>query len=70
MARPRDGKDWIPDEDDLGELYSPEYLADCASGEAREERLSELRRRVEQGAYRVNPDELAHALLLRARLDE
>ncbi len=71
MARPKDStRDWISDEDDLGELYSPEFLQTCAEGEARAERLAELRRRVAQGAYRVNADEIARALLSRGLLGE
>ena len=71
MARAKDtGRDWISDEDDLGDLYSPEYLAGCASGDARAERLAELRRRVAQGAYQVNADEIARALLRRTLLGE
>jgi anti-sigma28 factor (negative regulator of flagellin synthesis) len=71
LANPSDkDKDWISDEDDLGELYSPEYLEDCAAGEARAERLAELRRRVAQGAYRINPEEVAGALLRRGLTED
>jgi len=69
MAHPRDAdRDWISVEDDLGELYSAEYLQECASGEARAERLAELRRRIEARAYKVDAGNLADALI--ARLSE
>jgi anti-sigma28 factor (negative regulator of flagellin synthesis) len=57
-----------PDPEELEALYSPEYLRECASGEAREERLSELRRRIACGAYRVDPDSLAAEILRRGTL--
>jgi len=55
--------------DSLEELYSPEYLRDCASGHARRERLEEIKRRIDSCAYRVDPDRLAEELLLRGDLD-
>jgi anti-sigma28 factor (negative regulator of flagellin synthesis) len=71
MAHPRDAdRDWISDEDDLGELYSAEYLRECAAGDARAERLAELRRRIEAHAYKVDAIDLAAALLSRASSDE
>ncbi len=66
MALPRDAdRDWISDDDDLGELYSADYLRDCAAGEARAERLAELRQRIEARAYNVDASHLADALLSR-----
>jgi anti-sigma28 factor (negative regulator of flagellin synthesis) len=71
LGRPDDaGRDWVPDEDDLAELYSPEYLEGAASGDARAERLAELRRRVAKGAYQVSADEIARALLRRTLLGD
>jgi anti-sigma28 factor (negative regulator of flagellin synthesis) len=68
MAHPRDAdRDWISDEDDLGELYSAEYLRECAAGDARAERLAELRRRIEAGAYKIDAAQLADSLLDRVR---
>lgn len=51
-------------------LYSAEYLRECAGGNAREERLQELKRRIEVGAYKVDPDWVAEHLLERGDLDE
>jgi anti-sigma28 factor (negative regulator of flagellin synthesis) len=66
MAHPRDAdRDWISDEDDLGELYSADYLRECAAGDARAERLAELRRRIAAGAYKVDAAHLADSLLAR-----
>ena len=66
MAHPRDAdRDWIGEDDDLGDLYSAEYLRECAAGTAREERLAELRKRIEARAYRVDAAHLADALLSR-----
>ncbi len=71
MAVPRDAdRDWISEDDDLGELYSPDYLRDCAAGEAREERLAELRRRIEAGAYLVDAAHIADSLLARTIVRE
>ncbi len=49
--------------------YSPEYLRDVASGDARQKRLDELKRRIELGAYRIDPDWVAEELLQRGALD-
>jgi anti-sigma28 factor (negative regulator of flagellin synthesis) len=49
--------------DDAESLYSPEYLMDCADDEARQERLEELKRRIELGAYRIDPDWIAEHML-------
>lgn len=71
MAQPRNAdRDWISDEDDLGELYAAEYLRECAAGEARAERLAELRRRIEAHAYKVDAVHLAEALLSRVGSDD
>lgn len=63
---PRDGAEnrepIAPDD----ELYSTEYLADVAGGNAREERLAELKRRIELGAYRPDPTSIAEGMLSRA----
>ncbi len=50
-------------------VYSPEYLRECASGDARQKRLEELKRRIDLGAYRVDPDWIAEELLQRGTLD-
>ncbi len=49
--------------------YSPEYLSEVASGDARQKRLDELKRRIELGAYRIDPDWVAEELLQRGALD-
>ncbi|MFQ5513039.1 MAG: flagellar biosynthesis anti-sigma factor FlgM [Myxococcota bacterium] len=51
------------------ETYSPDYLRECADGEARQERLAELRRRIELGAYRIDADRVAFEMLSRGDLD-
>lgn len=51
-------------------LYSPEYLMECADDEARQERLEELKRRIELGAYRVDADSIAAQMLDRADLGD
>ncbi len=51
-----------PDED----LYSAEYLAEVAGGNAREERLAELKRRIELGAYKPDAASIAEGMLSRA----
>ncbi|MFQ5697306.1 MAG: flagellar biosynthesis anti-sigma factor FlgM [Myxococcota bacterium] len=50
------------------EAYSPEYLSALADGDARRERLEELRRRIECKAYRVQSDRIAEELLERGLL--
>jgi anti-sigma28 factor (negative regulator of flagellin synthesis) len=55
-------------DEDVEEAYSAEYLRECASGSAREERLAELRRRIQLGAYRVDPETVAEELLRRGDL--
>ena len=56
--------------EELEELYSPEYLRDCADDEAREERLAELKRRIELGAYRIDAESVAEQMIGRADLDK
>ena len=48
------------------ELYSAEYLAEVAGGTAREERLAELKRRIELGAYKPDAASIAEGMLSRA----
>ena len=62
-------RDLLGEADDLRALYSPTYLRECAAGEARSERLAELRRRIALRAYRVDPDWVADGLLRRGALD-
>lgn len=57
------------DPEETESLYSPEYLRECASGDARQERLEELKRRIKQGAYRVEAERVADEMLLREDLD-
>ncbi|MEE8557165.1 MAG: flagellar biosynthesis anti-sigma factor FlgM [Myxococcota bacterium] len=56
------------EDDEVEELYGIEYLKDCAAGDARLERLEELRRRIDHGAYRVDPETIADELLRRGDL--
>ncbi len=56
------------EDDQVEELYGIEYLKDCAEGDARLERLEELRRRIDHGAYRVDPETIADELLRRGDL--
>ncbi|MCP4005899.1 MAG: flagellar biosynthesis anti-sigma factor FlgM [bacterium] len=65
-----DPKDRVIEPDLTAEdLYSPEYLRDCADGDARQERLEELKRRIELGAYRADPDSIAESLLSKGDLE-
>ena len=63
MAKDRKDKDL-----ELGEVYSVEYLAEAASGDAREERLAELKRRIALGAYKPDPDAIAEGMIARVGL--
>ena len=54
---------------DTEEAYSPEYLREVADDEARQERLEELKRRIELGAYRPDPTSIAEGMLSRVDLD-
>jgi len=51
------------EEAELEDAYSPEYLRDCADGDARQERLAEIRRRIELQVYDVDADRIAEGLL-------
>jgi anti-sigma28 factor (negative regulator of flagellin synthesis) len=53
----------------LEAIYSPEYLRSCASPDAREERIQELKRRIQARAYQIDADRIAEELLLRGDLD-
>ena len=57
-------------EAEFSDLYSVEYLADVASGNAREERLEELKRRIALGAYKPDPDAIAEGMLSRVGLGD
>lgn len=63
-------RELITEADELNAVYSAEYLRDCADGEARQERLAELRRRIEAQAYNVDAARIAEELLLRRDLGE
>ena len=52
----------------LEALYSPEYLRECSDDEARQERIAELKRRIQADAYKVDADRIAEELLLRGDL--
>jgi len=54
----------------LEQLYSAEYLESCATPEAREERIAELKRRIEARAYNVDADRIAEELIARGELSE
>ena len=56
------------DESGLDDLYSVEYLADVAGGDARAERLAELKRRIALGAYKPAADAIAADMLARVGL--
>ena len=60
----------LAENDEVEELYGIEYLKECADGEARQERLEELRRRIDHGAYRVDPETIAEELLRRGDLGD
>ncbi len=49
--------------EELENAYSPEYLREVADGEARNERLEELQRRIKSGAYKVDADWVVDHLL-------
>jgi len=63
MAKERKDKDL-----DVSEVYSVEYLAEAAGGDAREERLAELKRRIALGAYKPDPDAIAEGMIARVGL--
>jgi anti-sigma28 factor (negative regulator of flagellin synthesis) len=60
MAKERKDKDL-----ELADVYSVEYLAEAAKGDAREERLAELKRRIALGAYKPDPDAIAEGMIAR-----
>ena len=53
---------------DVSAVYSLEYLAEAAGGDARQERLAELKRRITLGAYKPDPDAIAEGMLSRVDL--
>jgi anti-sigma28 factor (negative regulator of flagellin synthesis) len=55
-----------PSDTDLEPGYSAEYLRQVADGEARQERLAELKRRIELGAYHPDARSIAEGMLTRA----
>ena len=61
MPDPRD-----PPGDEAEDSYDPEYLRDVAGGDARQERLEELKRRIALGAYNPDPRSIAEGMLSRA----
>jgi anti-sigma28 factor (negative regulator of flagellin synthesis) len=67
MAAPRNRSETAEPEE---ELYDPEYLRDVAGPEARRERLEELKRRIELGAYHPDPASIAEGMLGRVNLEE
>jgi anti-sigma28 factor (negative regulator of flagellin synthesis) len=60
----------ISEDDELLMAYDEEYLEECASGAAREERLAELRRRIRHGAYKVDAERIAEEMLRRGDLSD
>ena len=70
MAKPKDSEANQTEADEFGSAYSAEYLRDVADEDARRERLEELKRRIEQSAYQVDPDRIAEEMLLRGDLDK
>ena len=70
MSQRRDPGPQHPEEpDSLEDAYCAEYLRECAGGNARAERLEELKRRIAAGAYKVDADWVAEELLRRGELD-
>ena len=70
MAESKQGEQNSPPRSEpVDSHYSPEYLREVASGDARQTRLDELKRRIELGAYRIDPDWVAEELLQRGALD-
>lgn len=57
------------EESEFDSQYSPEYLRDCASDPAREERLHELARRIALGAYRIDENWVADQMVQRGVFD-
>jgi anti-sigma28 factor (negative regulator of flagellin synthesis) len=63
-------RETTPDLVDMSDAYSVEYLADVAGGDARQERLAELKRRIALGAYKPDPDAIAEGMLSRVNMAE
>ena len=57
------------DDSEVESMYSPEYLRDCASGQARQERLQELARRIALGAYQIDERWVADQMVQRGVFD-
>ena len=66
--RTEDAASDLFEETTLEALYSPEYLRECSDTEARQERIAELKRRIQADAYKVDADRIAEELLLRGDL--
>jgi anti-sigma28 factor (negative regulator of flagellin synthesis) len=62
--------DLAPEDEELEDLYSPDYLIDCADDEARQERLEELKRRIAHDMYEVDAERIAEGLLCAGDLAE
>lgn len=62
---PEELDDLFPEVEDPEDAYSAQYLLACAGAEARSERLAELRRRIELGAYQIDPTQIADHFLTR-----
>jgi anti-sigma28 factor (negative regulator of flagellin synthesis) len=58
------------DIDTVEDLYSADYLRDCANDQARQERLAELKRRIELGAYRIDSGSIAEHMVDRITQDD
>ncbi|HXZ86352.1 MAG TPA: flagellar biosynthesis anti-sigma factor FlgM [Myxococcota bacterium] len=52
--------------DEAEDAYDAEYLREVAGGDARQQRLEELKRRIAQGAYHPDPRSIAEGMLSRA----
>jgi anti-sigma28 factor (negative regulator of flagellin synthesis) len=61
-------RETTPDLVDMSDAYSVEYLAEVAGGDARQERLAELKRRIALGAYKPDPDAIAEGMLSRVNM--
>ena len=68
MAKRDERKGSVRENAELDDIYSVEYLAEVAGGNAREERLAELKRRIELGAYKPAADAIAQDMLARVGL--
>jgi anti-sigma28 factor (negative regulator of flagellin synthesis) len=61
-------RETTPDLVDMSDAYSVEYLAEVSGGDARQERLAELKRRIALGAYKPDPDAIAEGMLSRVNM--